>query len=81
MYRSPNIVREIKSRKMRWAGHVIRMEEVRSALKVATGIPAGKRPLGRPRSTREDNIRMNLRNIGINIGLIWLRIDVTGDPS
>ena len=50
-YRSPNIVRVIKSRRLRWAGHVARMEEGRSALKILTGTPTGKRPLGRPRCT------------------------------
>ena len=48
MYRSPNI-RVIKSRRLRWAGHVARMEEGRSAFKILTGKPTGKRPLGRPR--------------------------------
>ena len=49
LYRSPNIVREIKSRRLRWAGHLARMEEGRSALKILTGKPTGKRPLGWPR--------------------------------
>ena len=49
LYRSPNIVRVIKSRKLRWAGHVARMEAGRSALKILTGRPAGMRPLGRSR--------------------------------
>ena len=49
LYRSPNIVRVIKSRKLRWADHVARMEDGRSALKMLTGTSAGKRPLGRPR--------------------------------
>ena len=49
LYRSPNIVRVIKSRRLRWAGHVPRMEEGRSAFKILTGKPTGKRPLGRPR--------------------------------
>ena len=48
MYRSPNIVRAIKSSRLRWAGHVARMEEGRSAFKILTGKPTGKRPLGRP---------------------------------
>ena len=68
MYRSPNIVRVIKSRRLRWAGHVARMEEVRSAFKVLTGKPTGKRPLGRPRRRWGDNIRMALEEIGINAG-------------
>ena len=49
MYRSPNTVRVIKSRRLRWAGHLARMEEGRSAFKILTGKPTGKRPLGRPR--------------------------------
>ena len=60
-YRSPNIVRVIKCRRLRWAGHVARMEEGRSALK-----NLGKRPLGRPRHRWEDSIRMYLKEIGIN---------------
>ena len=58
----------IKSRRLRWAGHVARMEEGRSAFKILTGKPTGKRPLARPRSRREDNIRMDLEEIGINAG-------------
>ena len=49
MYRSPNIVRVIKSRRLSWAGHVARMEEGRSAFKILTGKPTGKRPLGSPK--------------------------------
>ena len=49
LYRSPNIVRVIKSRRLRWAGHVARMEEGKSAFKILRGKPTGKRPLGRPR--------------------------------
>jgi hypothetical protein len=56
----------IKSRRLRWAGHVTRMEEGGSAFKMLTGILARKRPLGRPRHRWEDNIRMDLREIGIN---------------
>ena len=63
MYRSPNIVRVIKSRRLKWAEHIARMEERRSALKMLTGNPTGKRPLGRPRSRRED-----LEEIGVNAG-------------
>ena len=48
----------IKSRRLRWTGHVARMEEGRSAFKILTGKPTGKRPLGRPRHRWEDNIRM-----------------------
>ena len=53
MYRSPNIVRVIKSRRLRWAGHVARMVEGRSAFKILTGKPTGKRPLGRPSTILE----------------------------
>ena len=67
-YRSPNIVRVIKSRKLRWAGHVARMEESRSAFKMLTGNPTGKRPLGRPMRRWEDNIRMDFQEISINTG-------------
>ena len=53
---------------MRWVGHVARMEEGRSAFKIVTGKPIGKRPLGRPGRTWEDNIRMDLEEIVINVG-------------
>ena len=52
-YHSPNIVRAIKSRRLRWAGHVARMEKCRSAFKILTGKPTGKRPSGRPRTILE----------------------------
>ena len=57
MYRSPNIVRVIKSRRSLWAGHVARMEECRNAFKIITGKPTGKRPLGSPRRRCEDNVK------------------------
>ena len=65
---SPNIVGVIKSRRLRWAGHVARMEEGRNAFKILTCKPTGKRPLWRPRSRWEDNIRMDLEEISINAG-------------
>ena len=68
LHRSRNIVRVIKSRRWRWAGHVARMERSRSAFKILTGKPTGKRPLGRPRRRWEDNIRMDFEVIGINAG-------------
>ena len=68
MYRSPNIVGVIKSSRLRWAGHVARMEEGRSAFKILTGKPTEKTPLGRPRRGWEDNIGMDLEEIGINAG-------------
>ena len=58
----------IKSRRLRWAVHVARIEEGRSAFKILTGKPTGKRPLGRPRRRWEDNIRMDLEEISINAG-------------
>ena len=58
----------IKSRRLRWAGHVARMEEGRSAFKILTGKPTGKRPLRRLRRRWEDNLRMDLEEIGINVG-------------
>ena len=66
MYRSSHIIRVIKSRRLRWVGKVTRIEEGRSAFKMLTGTSAGKRILGRLRSRWEDNIRMNLKEIGIN---------------
>ena len=68
MYRSRNMISVIKSRRLRWAGHVARMEEGRSAFKILTGKSTGKRPLGRPRRRWEDNIRVDLKEIGINAG-------------
>ena len=66
LYRSPNIVRVIRSRRLKWAGHVARMEESRGASKILTGTPTGKRPLGMSRHRWEDNIRMDLKGICIN---------------
>ena len=68
MYRSPNIARVIKSSRLRWAGHVARMEEGRRAFKILTGKHTGKRPLGRPRRRWEYNIRMHLEEICIYAG-------------
>ena len=61
LYRSPNIVRVIKYRRLRWARHVGRKEIGRSALKILTSKPTGKRLLGRPRRKWKDNIRMYLK--------------------
>jgi len=60
LYCSPNIVWMIKWRRMRWAGHVARMGEGRGVYMVLVGKPEGKRPLGRPRRRREDNIKMDI---------------------
>jgi len=61
---TPNIVRVIKSRGMRWAGHVARMGEERGVYRFLVGKPGGKRPLGRPRRRWVDNIRMDLQEVG-----------------
>ena len=63
-YCSPNIVRVIKSRRMRWAGHVARMGEERVVYRVLVGKPKGRRPLGRPRRRWVDNIRTDLQEVG-----------------
>ena len=65
LYSSPNIMRVIKSRRMRWAGHVAHMGEGRGVYRVLVGKPEGKRPLGRPRHRWEDNIRMDLQEVGV----------------
>ena len=64
LYSLPNIVRVVKSRRMRWAGHVARMGEGRGVHRVLVEKPEGKRPLGRPRRRWEDNIKMDLREVG-----------------
>jgi hypothetical protein len=64
LYSSPSIVRVITARWMRWAGHVARMRKVRGAYNILVGRPDGRRPLGRPRRRWEDNIKVDLREIG-----------------
>ena len=64
LYSSPNIVRVIKSRRMRWAGHVARMGEEKGVYRVLVGKPGGRRSLGRPRRRWVDNIRMDLQEVG-----------------
>jgi hypothetical protein len=61
-------VRAVKSRRMRWAGHVARMGEGRGVHRVSMGKPEGKRPLGRPRRIWEDNIEMDLQEVGGGCG-------------
>jgi hypothetical protein len=73
LYCSPNIVRVIKSRRMRWAGHVAHMEEGRGVCRVLVGKLEGKRPLGRPRHRWEDNIKMNLQEVGCG-GMDWIEL-------
>jgi hypothetical protein len=64
LYFSPNIIRMMKSRRMRWAGHVAQMGEKRNAYRILVGKPEGKRPLGRPRRMWMDNIKIDLTEIG-----------------
>ena len=73
LYSSPNIVRVIKSRRMRWAGHVARMGEGRGVYSVLVGKPEGRRPLGRPRRRWEHNIRMDLWEVGCG-GVDWMEL-------
>ena len=63
MYSSPNIIRNLKSKRLRWAGHIARMEQFRNAYSVLVGKPESKRPSGRPRRRWED-IKMDLREVG-----------------
>jgi len=71
LYCSPSIVWAIKSRRMRWAGHVACMGEIRGIYRVLVGKPEGKRPLGRPTHRREDKIKMDLQEVGCG-GTDWI---------
>jgi hypothetical protein len=73
LYSSPDIIRQVKSKRMRWAGHVARMGEEIKLYKVLVGKPEGKIPLGRPRRKWEFGIRTNLRAIGFR-GVDWIRL-------
>ena len=66
-------MRVIKSKRMRWAGHVACMGEGRDVYRVSVGKPEGKRPLGRPRRRWEDNIKMNLQEVGCG-GVDWIEL-------
>jgi hypothetical protein len=72
LYSSPSIIRIIKSRRMRWAGHVAQMGEKRNAYRLLVGKPEGKRPLGAPRRRWVDNIKMDLGEV------IWSGKDLIG---
>jgi hypothetical protein len=69
LYSSPNIIRHIKSRSIRWAGHEARVGEERKVYKVLVGKPEGKRPLGRPRHRCEDGIKMAVLRLAWGCGL------------
>jgi hypothetical protein len=73
LYTSPNIIRVIKSRKMRWAGHVARMGDKRGTHWILVGRPEGRRPLGRLRCRWEDNIEMDLQDVGWG-GMDWIEL-------
>jgi hypothetical protein len=73
LYTSPDIIRQIKSRRMWWAGHVARTGEGRNVYRVLVGKPEGKRPLGRPRRRWEDEIKMDLGEIGRG-GVEWIHL-------
>jgi hypothetical protein len=76
LYSSPNIVRVMKSRRMRWAGHVAHMREGRGIYSILVGRPEGKRPLKRCRCRWEDNIKTDIMEIGIDgANQIWLAQD------
>jgi hypothetical protein len=73
LYSSPDIVRQIKSRGMKWAGHTARMGEGRNVYRILVGKPEGKRPLERPSRRWEDGIKMDLRDIGC-WGVEWIHL-------
>jgi hypothetical protein len=73
LYSSPNTVRVIKSRRLRWTGHVARMGKRRGVYRFLVERPEGKRPVGRPRLKWEDNIKLDLRETGID-GANWIRL-------
>jgi len=80
LYSSPNIVRVIKSRRMKWAGHLAHVGEERAVYRVLVGKPEGRRPLGRPRRRWGDNIRMYLQEVecGYVDWIGWPRIETGG---
>jgi hypothetical protein len=73
LYLSPDVIRQIKSRQMRWAGHVARMGDERKVYRISVVKPEGKRSLGRPRRRWEDGIRMDLREIGWG-SVEWIKL-------
>jgi hypothetical protein len=73
-----SFIKQVKSRRMRWAGHVAHMGEERKVYKVLVGKPEGRRPLGRPRCGWEDGVRMDLKEIGLG-GVDWIRLSQDRD--
>jgi hypothetical protein len=78
LHSSPNIIRQMKSRRMRWAGHVARVGEERNVYSVLMGKSEGKRPLERPRRRWEDGIRMDLRKTGWG-NVYWIHMAPAAD--
>ena len=78
MYSSPNIVWVIKGRRMRWVGHVAPMGEKRGVYRVLVGKSEGKRPLGRSRHRWDDNIKMDLQEVGCG-GMDWIELALDRD--
>jgi hypothetical protein len=80
LYFSPNIVRVIKSRRRKWEGHVARLGERRGVYRILVGKPEGRRPFGKPSHRWEDNIKLDLQEVGWGAwtGLIWHRIGTGG---
>jgi hypothetical protein len=78
LYSSPNIVLVIKWRRIRWAGHVLCMDEERGVYRVLVGKPEGRRPLGRPRCRWVDNIRMTLQEVGCGY-MDWIGVAQVAD--
>jgi hypothetical protein len=73
LHSSPDIIRVIKSRRKRWAGHVAHMRAIINAYKILVGKPEKKRPLGRPRRGKEDNIKMKPREVGME-NVDWINL-------
>jgi hypothetical protein len=80
LYSSPDIIRQIKSRRMWWVRHVARMGEGRNVYRVLVGKPEGKRPLGKQRCRWDDGLKVDLREIGGGVwsGFTWFRIGIVG---
>jgi hypothetical protein len=80
LYSSPDIIRQIKSGRMRWAGHMAYMGQGRNVQRVLVGKPEGKRSFGRPKCRSENGIKVDLRETGWGVwsGFTWLRIGILG---